>query len=264
LLARIKTHIELSKINIAYGRFVPREFLEFLERKSIVDVQLGDQVHKDMTILFSDIRSFTTLSENMSPKENFDFLNEYLKRVGPVIRNHNGFIDKYIGDAVMALFPKDPDDALEAAIAMQHQVSLYNAEREVEGYPSIAIGVGLHTGSLMLGTIGEEQRMESTVIADAVNLASRMEGLTKVYGAGILISEQTLSQLNAPENYSHRFLGRVTVKGKKVAVAVFEVYEGDSDSVKRLKTQTLLSLNEELNSMNRNNLPKHSFYLNRC
>jgi two-component system sensor histidine kinase ChiS len=240
LLARIKTHIELSKINIAYGRFVPREFLEFLERKSIVDVQLGDQVHKDMTILFSDIRSFTTLSENMSPKENFDFLNEYLKRVGPVIRNHNGFIDKYIGDAVMALFPKDPDDALEAAIAMQHQVSLYNAEREVEGYPSIAIGVGLHTGSLMLGTIGEEQRMESTVIADAVNLASRMEGLTKVYGAGILISEQTLSQLNAPENYSHRFLGRVTVKGKKVAVAVFEVYEGDSDSVKRLKTQTLI------------------------
>jgi two-component system sensor histidine kinase ChiS len=240
LLARIKTHIELSKINIAYGRFVPREFLEFLERKSIVDVQLGDQVHKDMTILFSDIRSFTTLSENMSPKENFDFLNEYLKRVGPVIRNHNGFIDKYIGDAVMALFPKDPDDALEAAIAMQHQVSLYNAEREAEGYPSIAIGVGLHTGSLMLGTIGEEQRMESTVIADAVNLASRMEGLTKVYGAGILISEQTLSQLNAPENYSHRFLGRVTVKGKKVAVAVFEVYEGDSDSVKRLKTQTLI------------------------
>jgi two-component system sensor histidine kinase ChiS len=239
LLARIKTHIELSKINIAYGRFVPREFLEFLERKSIVDVQLGDQVHKDMTILFSDIRSFTTLSENMSPKENFDFLNEYLKRVGPVIRNHNGFIDKYIGDAVMALFPKDPDDALEAAIAMQHQVSLYNAEREAEGYPSIAIGVGLHTGSLMLGTIGEEQRMESTVIADAVNLASRMEGLTKVYGAGILISEQTLSQLNAPENYSHRFLGRVTVKGKKVAVAVFEVYEGDSDSVKKLKTQTL-------------------------
>lgn len=238
LLARIRTHLQLSKINIAYGRFVPREFLEFLQRESIVDVQLGDQVQQEMTILFSDIRSFTTLSENMTPKENFDFLNDYLKRVGPVIRKHKGFIDKYIGDAVMALFPKVPDEALKAAIEMQHQVSLYNLDREAEGYPSIAIGVGLHTGSLMLGTIGEEQRMESTVIADAVNLASRMEGLTKVYGAGILISEQTLSELKEPEKYSHRFLGRVTVKGKKIAVAVFEVYEGDADSLKALKTQT--------------------------
>jgi len=238
LLARIKTHIQLSKINIAYSRFVPREFLEFLKRESIVDVQLGDQVQQEMTILFSDIRSFTTLSENMSPKENFDFLNDYLKRVGPVIRNHKGFIDKYIGDAVMALFPQTPDDALQAAIAMQQQVSLFNLERQAEDYPSLAIGVGLHTGSLMLGTIGEEQRMESTVIADAVNLASRLEGLTKIYGVGILISEQTLSQLNEPEQYSHRYLGQVLVKGKKAPVAVFEVYEGESDALKTLKTQT--------------------------
>ncbi|MBW4548930.1 MAG: response regulator [Symplocastrum torsivum CPER-KK1] len=238
LLARIKTHIQLSKINIAYSRFVPREFLEFLKRESIVDVQLGDQVQQEMTILFSDIRSFTTLSENMSPKENFDFLNDYLKRVGPVIRNHKGFIDKYIGDAVMALFPQTPDDALQAAIAMQQQVLLFNLERQAEDYPSLAIGVGLHTGSLMLGTIGEEQRMESTVIADAVNLASRLEGLTKIYGVGILISEQTLSQLNNPEQYSHRYLGQVLVKGKKAPVAVFEVYEGESDTVKTLKTQT--------------------------
>jgi two-component system sensor histidine kinase ChiS len=238
LLARIKTHIQLSKINIAYSRFVPREFLEFLKRESIVDVQLGDQVQQEMTILFSDIRSFTTLSENMSPKENFDFLNDYLKRVGPVIRNHKGFIDKYIGDAVMALFPQTPDDALQAAIAMQQQVSLFNLERQAEDYPSLAIGVGLHTGSLMLGTIGEEQRMESTVIADAVNLASRLEGLTKIYGVGILISEQMLSQLNEPEQYSHRYLGQVLVKGKKAPVAVFEVYEGESDTLKTHKTQT--------------------------
>ncbi len=238
LLARIKTHIQLSKINMAYSRFVPREFLEFLQRESIVDVQLGDQVQQDMTVLFSDIRSFTTLSENMTPKENFDFINEYLRRVGPVIRNHNGFIDKYIGDAVMALFPQTAGDAVDAAIAMQHAVSRYTLERQAEGHPAIAIGVGLHTGTLMLGTVGEEQRMESTVIADAVNLASRLEGLTKVYGADILISEETLQQLKNPENYSHRFLGRVTVKGKKMPVAVFEVYEADSDTLRRLKTQT--------------------------
>ncbi|MEC4853156.1 MAG: ATP-binding protein, partial [Jaaginema sp. PMC 1079.18] len=105
LLARLKTHLRLSKMNIAYGRFVPHEFLKFLQRDSIVEVQLGDQVQQTMSVLFSDIRSFTTLSESMSPKENFDFLNSYLCRVGPIIRNHQGFVDKYIGDAVRALFP---------------------------------------------------------------------------------------------------------------------------------------------------------------
>jgi two-component system sensor histidine kinase ChiS len=238
LLARIKTHIHLSKINIAYSRFVPREFLRFLDKESIVDVQLGDQVHKEMTILFSDIRDFTSLSENMSPKENFNFINSYLSRVGPVIRNHNGFIDKYIGDAIMALFPESAQNALKAAIAMQQQVSLYNTHRHTIGYPSIAIGVGLHTGSLMLGTVGEKERMDTTVIADAVNLASRLEGLTKLYGAGIVISEQTLSRLDEQQAFSCRFLGRVRVKGKKAPVAVFEVYDGDPQPLIDLKMQT--------------------------
>ncbi len=244
LLARIKTHIYLSKINIAYSRFVPREFLRFLEKESIVDVKLGDQVQKEMTVLFSDIRSFTSLSENMSPKENFNFINSYLKRVGPVIRNQNGFIDKYIGDAVMALFPESPSDAIKAAIAMQKQVSLYNTHRQSSGYAPIAIGVGLHTGSLMLGTVGEEERMETTVISDAVNLASRLEGLTKLYGAGIVISEQTLSRLDEPQNYNCRFLGRVRVKGKKAPVAVFEVYDGDPLPLIELKRQTLAEFEE--------------------
>ncbi|MEQ9671129.1 ATP-binding protein [Coleofasciculus sp. G2-EDA-02] len=238
LLARIKTHIHLSKINLAYGRFVPREFLRFLQKESILDVQLGDQVLENMTVLFSDIRDFTSLSENMSPKDNFNFLNSYLKRVGPVIRNHQGFIDKYIGDAVMALFPESAQAAVRAAVEMQRQVVIYNQHRGSLSYAPIAIGVGLHTGTLMLGTIGEEQRMESTVIADAVNLASRLEGLTKVYKAGILISEQTLSCLEQPGEFSYRFLGQVRVKGKKTAVGVYEVYDGEPPSLITLKTQT--------------------------
>lgn len=238
LLARIKTHIQLAKINVAYGRFIPHEFLRFLERETIIDVQLGDQIQKEMTVLFADIRSFTNLSERMSPKENFDFLNAYLSRVSPVIRNHNGFIDKYIGDAVMALFPKTADDAVQAAIDMQKQVSLYNAERQKNGEVQIAIGIGLHTGSLMLGIVGEPQRLEGTVIADAVNLASRLEGLTKIYGVDILISEQTLARLENLQNYSYRFLGRYKVKGKSQPVEVFEVFDGDPSRLKESKMQT--------------------------
>ncbi|MCL1472870.1 ATP-binding protein [Argonema antarcticum] len=238
MLARIKTHISLAKLTSAYGRFVPRNFLKFLEKESIIDVKLGDQVQQEMTVMFSDIRSFTTLSEAMTPQETFNFINSYLSQVSPVIRQHNGFIDKYIGDAIMALFPESANDAVQAAIAMQKEVAKYNQLRQKQGYVPIAIGIGLHTGNLMLGTIGESERMETTVIADAVNLASRLEGLTKLYGAGILISHKTLCCLDYTQEQHFRFLDRVTVKGKKIAVAVFEVYDGDDPEQKRLKSKT--------------------------
>jgi two-component system sensor histidine kinase ChiS len=138
----------------------------------------------------------------------------------------------------MALFPESPNDAVQAAIAMQKQVAIYNEERQQQGQVPIAIGIGLHTGNLMLGTIGEAERMETTVIADAVNLASRLEGLTKLYGAGILISHNTLCCLDYTQEQCFRFLDRVMVKGKKLAVAVFEVYDGDAPEQKRLKIQT--------------------------
>lgn len=229
---------ELAQIAQASARFVPRQFLNFLQKESITDARLGDSVQAKMTILFSDIRSFTSLSESMSPQENFNFINSYLRHVGPVIRQHNGFIDKYIGDAVMALFPDTPDDAVSAAIEMQKQVAIYNEYRQNSEYMPIAIGIGIHTGSMMLGIIGEEERMESTVIADAVNLASRLEQLTKLYGAGIIVSVQTLSQLEDPQKYTCRFLDRVKVKGKQAPVAVFEIYDGDPQPLRELKTQT--------------------------
>jgi two-component system sensor histidine kinase ChiS len=131
----------------------------------------------------------------MSPKDNFDFINAYLGRVSPVIRKHHGFIDKYIGDAIMALFPENADDAVQAAIEIHRQLVKFNQEREQFSLQPIKIGIVLHIGTLMLGTIGEEKRMEGTVISDAVNLASRLEGLTKMYGASILVSEAFLNEL---------------------------------------------------------------------
>lgn len=239
LLARIKTHIHLSKLNLSYARFVPDEFLRFLGRESILDVQLGDQVQQEMTVMFSDIRSFTALSEQLSPKENFDFLNEYLSRISPVIRIHEGFIDKYIGDGVMALFPHNAQDALDASMDMLEELALFNQERADQFLPPIQVGIGLHSGMLMLGTIGESERMEGTVISDAVNTAARMEGLTKLYGTTLILSEQTLARLDDPDKYPMRYLGQVRVKGKTHITGIYEVLEDFLMPDYQLKYKTL-------------------------
>lgn len=239
LKVRIKTHIELAKINMAYSRFVPREFLAFLGHESIVNVQLGDQVQKEMAILFSDIRSFTSLSETMTPKENFDFLNSYLRRVSPAIRERGGIIDKYIGDAILALFPAEPEAGLQAALDMLTMVRLsINPTRRARGYQPIEIGIGLHTGSLMLGTIGENQRMESTVIADAVNVASRLEGLTKLYQTSLIVSEALLQAVPQRQSYGQRYLGKARVKGKKQELPIYEIFEADDESLRQHKLQS--------------------------
>ncbi|MCE9596653.1 MAG: HAMP domain-containing protein [Spirochaetia bacterium] len=234
---------EMETLNDAYYRFVPKEFLQHLERTSIVDVKLGDQVQREMAVLFSDIRSFTTLSEALTPKENFNLLNQYLSVVSPVIRQNQGFIDKYIGDAVMALFPESAVHAVNAGIAMQRALRDYNEMFRMNQDP-IRIGVGIHSGLLMLGTVGEEKRMEGTVISDAVNLASRLEGLTKKFGSGILISNQVYERIDAANKFQCRYLGRVRVKGKKESVRVYEVMDGDSDAVAALKVRTMAEMEQ--------------------
>ncbi|QKQ25160.1 adenylate/guanylate cyclase domain-containing protein [Candidatus Reidiella endopervernicosa] len=215
----------------AYSRFVPKEIITTLNKQSILELGLGDNIKQEMTVLFSDIRSFTTISESMSPEQIFRFINRYLEEVGPIVRKHGGYIDKYIGDAVMALFPGGPDDALATAIEMQSQVRDFNQRRaeSEEGYVEVRIGVGIHTGELMLGTIGEHQRMEGTVISDAVNLASRIEGLTKAYNAPILISNATYTKLASPAQFNIRHLDRVKVKGKTEWVEIVEVLDGEEE-----------------------------------
>jgi len=218
----------------AYKNFMPNEYLKFLEKQSIMDIKLGDQVEKEMTILFSDIRSFTELAERMTPKENFDFINAFLKQIGPIIRKNKGFIDKYIGDAVMAIFSDSPEDAVESAILMQKQMMAYNQTRKTNE-PPINIGIGIHTGKLMLGIVGEEERMEGTVISDAVNLTSRLEGLTKEYGSNIIISEEVMEKIKNNKNFKFRFLDTIQVKGKIIPVSIYEVLNGESEEIMELK-----------------------------
>ena len=238
LLARIKTHLQLAKINLAYARFVPHQFLQFLDKESIVDVKLGDEIQKNMSILFADIRDFTSISETMNPEDNFKFINAYLSRMEPAIIENNGFIDKYIGDAIMALFSGGADDAVKAAISMLERLKEYNRTRGREERPILRIGIGINTGSLMLGTVGGKSRMDSTVISDAVNLASRLENLTKTYGATLLISQETFSQLQAPDDYGIRTIDKVKVRGKSNLITIYEVFACDPPAVREGKLET--------------------------
>ena len=138
----------------------------------------------------------------------------------------------------MALFPGGADAAVSCAVGMAKQVRSFGADLEAEGRQPLRTGAGLHTGSLMLGIVGSQKRFEATVIADAVNLASRIDDLTKRYGVGILVSEDTLNALPSSDKYHHRFLGTVQVKGKDLPVKVHEVFDADAASLRELKAET--------------------------
>ncbi|MBD2041157.1 AAA family ATPase [Microcoleus sp. FACHB-672] len=255
---------KMAELNKAYERFVPRQFLQFLEKSSIVDVKLGDQVQLEMSVLFSDIRDFTTISEGINPEENFKFINSYLSRMEPAIVENNGFIDKYIGDAIMALFSGEADNAVKAGISMLHRLAEYNQHRAHSGYHPIQIGIGINTGTLMLGTVGGQNRMDGTVISDAVNLASRVEGLTKNYGLPLLITQQTYERLTKSADYAIRTIDTVNVKGKSQSVTVYEIFETDPPALKNGKLNTLQSFTEALSLYNLEQFNKAAQLFEEC
>ena len=238
LLTRIKTHIQLSKITNSYERFVPHEYVKLLSKENILDVKLGDRVSKEMAIFFSDIRSFTTISEQMTSQETFAYVNGYLQQVCPEIRDRHGLIIKFMGDGIMAVFPDGADDALQAAIAQLQKLQEYNQTLKAADFPPIKIGIGIHWGHMMVGIVGEEGRMSGDALSDNVNLTSRLEGLTKFYGVSLLISESAFNCLKKPEKYQIRFLDRASVKGRDEPINVYEVMDGEVDYVRELKLKT--------------------------
>jgi len=229
---------ELFLLNEAMSRFVPRQFLQSLARKNITEIQLGESIEKKMSVLFSDIRSFTTRSEQMTPEDTFKFINGYLQRMEPAIIENGGFIDKYIGDAIMALFAGSADSAVNAAVTMLKTLAEYNSIRQRIGRQPIEIGIGINTGNLMLGTVGGNSRIDTTVIGDTVNLSSRLEQLTKVYQTPLLISHHTLAELENPMKYAMRLIARVKVRGKAKKVGIFEVFEADPIAQREAKLAT--------------------------
>jgi hemerythrin len=254
----------LQQTEFAYGRHIPRQLVQLLEKGSILDVNLGDHIERKLTVMFSDIRNFTPLSENMTPQENFNFLNSYFRQMEPIIATHHGIIDKYAGDSILALFVRSGDDAVSGAIQMLEKLEEYNAGRARAGYPPIQTGFGLNTGLVMIGTVGGVRRMESTVIGDAVNLTARIEEATKLYHAPLLISQSTLNDLETPEKYDIRFLDRIRVKGKRQPLSLYEVFDTDTVKLRDGKRKTRAQFESAVAHYHFKEIPRAIELLNEC
>src|SRR6185437_13517624 len=234
----------MRKVFDATEKFVPYQFLKSLGQEVITDVKLGDQAEKVVTVLFTDIRDYTSLSEKMTPEETFGFICLFNARMGPIVRKHQGFINQYLGDSIMAIFPVNAAHALEAAIEIQREIQAFNKLQEQKNKPRIQIGVGLHTGSLIMGITGDRDRMDACTISDTVNTASRVESLTKHYKASILLSEESLKQIEHPEVFHLRNLGLVQLKGKLSSINVYECFSSNTDEELQQKIETLSIFNE--------------------
>ncbi len=253
LVARVHTHTALARLTRSYKRFIPQEFLLTLGKENITDFVQGDQKETSLAILFSDIKGFTRLSEGLSPQDNFNFINSYLGRFGPLIRSRGGFVDKYIGDEIMALFPENPLDPADAdfspssnsappssaaappspplatAVHMRRELAAYNRDRQSIGYAPVDFGVGIHQGRVIMGIVGEAERMDTTVISDVVNTASRLERLTRPLEAGLLFTRTVLQGaepdrrglLPGMEGFFFP-LGHAAFRGKEEALEVWE------------------------------------------
>ena len=206
-----------------FGQYVPPELVDEMA-KAPTQYSLAAE-SRELTVMFSDVRDFTTLSEGLSPTDLADLMNQFLTPMTAIIHHSRGTIDKYMGDAIMAFWgaplndPDHPRHALEAALGLVAGLQDINRGFRARGWPEVRIGVGVNTGPMSVGNMGSAFRMAYTVMGDAVNLASRLEGLTKTYGVSLICSESTREA--APE-FAYRELDRVIVKGKAKPVAIYE------------------------------------------
>ncbi|TVZ28322.1 putative ATPase [Gillisia sp. Hel_I_86] len=222
----------------AQQRFVPIQFLKKLGHEDIANVKLGESVSMEMSVLFSDLRDFTPLVEQLSPQEVIELLNKYFSEIGLSIAASGGFIDSYAGDEVMALFAIPPQQAVRAGIKMYGALKKFNKNSGL----NLKMGIGMNTGPLVLGTMGGAGRMQCSVLGDTVNLASRIEQLTKFYGARFLIGENTFLNIDRKEDFSLRLIDRVAVKGKGKAVRLYEVLDVESKKARLQKEASVKPL----------------------
>jgi predicted ATPase/class 3 adenylate cyclase len=229
------------RLTQAQGRFVPGQFLENLGHRDIAGVGLGEFVAREMSVMFADLRGFTPMAERMPPRDVIDLLNRYFSRIGIPIADAGGFVDSYNGDEIMALFPLPADRAVEAGVAMAHALRAFNRE---SGGPTLEMGIGVNSGSLVLGTVGSADRLKCGVVGDTVNTASRIEQLTKRYRTRFLVGEQTHRLLHDADRFSTRAVDRVAAKGKAQAMTLYEILDAEHPERRDAKEATRPMLDE--------------------
>jgi adenylate cyclase len=229
-----------------FEKFVPPAYLRRIATKGLQSIRLGEADQQDVTILCCDIRGFTPLSERLNPSQLIAFVNRFLDRITKPVARQGGVIDKFIGDAVLCIF--EGDDSAQRAVAcgieMLGEVKTFNAEEGRLKDQSVQIGIGLHFGPVILGTIGSSERMDSTVLGLTVNLAKRLEEITKKIGVDMIISDQVAKRLPDGNHYRLRDLGEAWVKGALSPLTIFEVFDHDPPEVRDLKDRVRHILTE--------------------
>ena len=245
---------EAMRLNQTFRKFVPKQFVDHFAKHGSSSLELGRADEDELAILFCDIRGFTGLSEKMSPQELMNFLNSYFLRMNDPIHQNGGFIDKFIGDAIMALFDRPSgnnqdkaQDAIRAALDLRYAINIYNQHRSNSKYPPINIGVGIHFGPVIIGTVGSDDRMDTTVIGDSVNIAYRLEALAPLYHTDIVVSAKTLEVAKAKQHFSYRVLDWVRVKGRKAPIEIYEIIDHLPANVQGLKLANANLIAEGLN-----------------
>ncbi|MEC4989090.1 MAG: adenylate/guanylate cyclase domain-containing protein [Oscillatoria sp. PMC 1068.18] len=226
-----------------FHHFVPEKYLARIAPSGVNSIQVGNGTEAEVTILFCDIREFTTIAESQSATTTYQWLNEFFTQMNEAIASENGFIDKFLGDAIMAVFDRNeqhPRDALNAAMKMVQGLESFNQHLEQYNLDlQIKVGIGIHTGKGIIGTVGSSDRMDSTIIGDVVNTAARLEELTKTYKCAIVTSAVTIAKLPPGELICCRFLDRVTPRGKQQQIEIYEVVESSSARRAILEAQSI-------------------------
>lgn len=229
---------EVTKLSNAYFRFVPQQFLKVLGKTNMTQVKLGEQQNRSMTILVCNMRGFNEMSAVLSTEANFQFINSFLKQFGPVIREHGGFTSRYLGPGMLTMFPNEASASLKAAMRLRMTLESYNADRERHQLAPVDIGIAVHSGDVMLGIIGEEQRMEGSVVSNHVQLTLDLEKLSAKLGVNILLTEHTLRMLGRSATEACRNLGMLQIDRDHEPVQLYDWYEGDPEHIQKLKDET--------------------------
>jgi len=236
----------IRKIHDVSQKFVPSEFIKSLGKAKITEVFLGDLVEREVTVVFVDIRGFTTISEGLSPTDNFLFVNGFNNRMGPIVRKNGGFIMQYLGDGFMALFTEGSQGALTASVEMHRELQVYNKERALKKRLPVHIGVGMQSGKLIMGITGDNERLDAAIISDTVNTAARIEGLSKHFGTSILLTQECKANLTNPGQFDFRYLGRVQPKGKMKPIDLYECINGDAEDLQNHKLSNLKTFDDAM------------------